>query len=271
MTRISDRIFNEVCLDERITDGIFKMDNATHMDALRDYFVKRGITKEAAVHVTNRMVEGKYPERQAYNRDGILVTFPTPQHKSKAIARGTHFEKNPIPQAQQPQVEEPEPKQAPPGSNPEPGERPNDDADKEEDTNDEEDDDIGGGSGGGHGGGGGSGGGEGSVFQGDKQLEVEPPRGQDAPEPPPAPAQPEVPPLPRTPERVAAEKEIVKQILSTDDTTLSNIGGPIKVNELTESELNEYLKRHQLRELYKRADEWGFREAIKFLTPYVKP
>jgi hypothetical protein len=43
----------------------------------------------------NKMLEGKYPERQAYNTNGILVTFPTPEYKQKAIARGTHFEENP--------------------------------------------------------------------------------------------------------------------------------------------------------------------------------
>jgi hypothetical protein len=41
------------------------------------------------------VTEGKYPERQAYNADGLLVTFPTPEYKQRAIARGTHFEKNP--------------------------------------------------------------------------------------------------------------------------------------------------------------------------------
>ena len=43
----------------------------------------------------NKMLEGKYPERQAYNSNGILVTFPTPEYKQKAIQRGTHFEENP--------------------------------------------------------------------------------------------------------------------------------------------------------------------------------
>lgn len=97
MSNILDRVFAEVCLDKRITDGIFKMEEAVHMDALRDYFIRRGIAKEAAIHVTNRMIEGKYPLRQAYNKDGILCTFPTPQYKARAIARGTHFEKNPVP------------------------------------------------------------------------------------------------------------------------------------------------------------------------------
>ena len=258
MSNLLDRVFNEVCLDERVSDGVFKMEEASHMDALRDYFLKKGVAKEAAVHVTNRMVEGKFPERQAYNRDGILVTFPTPQHKARAIARGSHFEKNPVPQAQQQQdAAKEEPKQAPPGSKPEPGELPADDDKKDVADDDDEDDEKGGG-------GGGMGGEkEPTIFQGDKQLAVEPPRGEDAPEPPPQPAAPAVPPAPRTPQRVAAEKEVTRRILSTDDTTLSNIGGPLNVNE--------DLQRHQLRELYKKADEWGFREAVKFLTPFVKP
>ena len=266
MSNILDRVFLEISLDERITDGIFRMDEAAHMDALRDYFVRKGITKEASIHVTNRMIEGKYPLRQVYNKDGILCTFPTPQHKQRAIARGTHSEKNPVPQVQQQRdaAKEEEPKQAPPGSKPEPGELPPDDDEDEKDT-DKDEDEEGGDKGGGHGGGmgGGSGGGskEPTIFQGDKQSAVEPPRGEERPEPPPVPPSPTVPPSPRTPERVAAEKEVTKQILGTDDTKLSNIADP----------LSENIMRHQLRELYKKADEWGFREAVKFLTPHVKP
>ena len=54
-----------------------------------------GLALNDVLHVHNRIIEGRYPERQAYNKDGLLVTFPTPQHKAKAIARGTHFEKDP--------------------------------------------------------------------------------------------------------------------------------------------------------------------------------
>ena len=267
MSNILDRVFNDVCLDERVSDGIFKMDESAHMDALRDYFVKRGITREAAISVTNRMVEGKFPERQAFNRDGILVTFPTPQHKARAIARGTHFEKNPIPQTQQQRdsAKQEEPKQAPPGSNPEPGELPPDDTkaddtDMNDDNDDEDGGSLGGSHGGGHSSGGGDGAGGGSVFQGDKSLEVEPPRGA-AIDQPPQPPQPMVAPAPRTPQRIAAEKEVVRRIFATDDTTPSNVGGPIGVNESKQQQ--------QLRELYKKADELGLDEAVKFLTPYI--
>lgn len=252
MSNILDRVFNEVCLDERITDGIFQMENATHMDALRDYFVKKGVTKEAAIGVTNRMLEGKYPERQAYNKDGILVTFPTPQHKARAIARGTHFEKNPVPQVQQAKAQEPEePKQAPPGSKPEPGELPPDEEPEKDKDDDDDDEGPKGGGGGGK---------EPTIFQGGKELEVEPPRGEEPLQKPPQAPAPTVPPAPRTPERIAAEKEVVKQIMATDDTALSNVANPVSEEQ-----------RRQLRELYKKADEMGLREAVKFLTPIVKP
>jgi hypothetical protein len=63
---------------------------------MREYLISKGIPEAAAVDFTNRVVEGgKHPERQAYNKNGILVTFPTPQHKQNAIRRGTHFEKDP--------------------------------------------------------------------------------------------------------------------------------------------------------------------------------
>jgi hypothetical protein len=90
-----DDILNKICIDERIIDGIFSLDNDFHLDILEEYLVKGGISTNNATIVRNKVVEGKYPERQAYNKDGLLVTFPTPEYKQKAIARGTHFEENP--------------------------------------------------------------------------------------------------------------------------------------------------------------------------------
>src|ERR1035437_6294031 len=125
MSQLIEKILRDISIDDRIPDGIFRVENDTHMGVLRDYFIKHGLTQEAATHVTNRMTEGKYPQRQAFNKNGILCTFPTPQYKAKAIARGTHFEKNPMPQVQQQRnAEKEEPTQAPHGSNPEPGEVP---------------------------------------------------------------------------------------------------------------------------------------------------
>jgi hypothetical protein len=92
-----DQLLNEVSLDDRVTDGIFDMSNNTHMDVLRETLSDNyGMVLNDVKEIHNRMVEGKYPERQAYNRDGLLVTFPTPAHKQRAIQRGTHFEQNPV-------------------------------------------------------------------------------------------------------------------------------------------------------------------------------
>lgn len=249
MSNVLDRVFAEVCLDERISDGVFRMDEESHMEALRDYFLKKGIAREAVVHVTNRMVEGRFPDRQAYRKeDGILVTWPSPQHKQKAMQKtpGKYTEQNPNPNKDS----KPEQKTAPPGSKPEPGEVPssqgksqpsgpkstpkddNEEGDGEEKTP--------------------------NIFSGDNQLAVEPPQSAATPQAPPkAPSQLQ---SPRTPERIAAEKEIVQQIMKTDDTVLSNVADPI-----TEE------CRHQLNELYKKAYEMGFKEAVTFLTKYVKP
>ena len=93
--RILDKILNEVSLDARVKDGVFNIEENDHMDALREYLGSKGLDEESIREFTNRVLEGKYPERQAYNANGILVTFPTPEYKADAIKAGTHFEKDP--------------------------------------------------------------------------------------------------------------------------------------------------------------------------------
>jgi hypothetical protein len=96
MSKVIDRILAEICLDERLPDGIFDLSNNVHMDVLRENLQDHmGLSLNDALEIHNKMLEGKYPERQAYNKDGLLVTFPTPQHKAKAIQRGSHFEQDP--------------------------------------------------------------------------------------------------------------------------------------------------------------------------------
>lgn len=94
-TRLIDKILSEVSLDPRIHDGIFSLEENDHMDILREYLVSRGIDESSVIEFCNKVLEGKYPERQAYNKNGILVTFPTPEYKKNAIAAGTHFEQDP--------------------------------------------------------------------------------------------------------------------------------------------------------------------------------
>ena len=248
MSQIIEKILRDVSLDERISDGIFQLENVDHMDALRDYFVKHGLTQEAAIHVTNRMTEGRFPERQAYRtEDGILVTWPSTALRNKKMHEepGKYTLQKPL--------------NAPKPAKPEPPEK-KEPAEKEIPEEPAGDEDVptkpspnlfGGGGGGGS-----------KIQQGDKELEIEPPMGMDteAPKTSPAPAAPTPPPAPRTPERVAAEKEVVKQIMATDDHALANITPP----------MSEECKR-QLHELYNKADQLGFCEAITFLTPFVKP
>lgn len=245
MSHVIDRIFAEVCLDERVSDGIFKLDEEEHMNALRDYFVKKGFSNEQAVHVTNRMVEGKYPERQAYNKDGVLVTFPTPQHKAKAISRGTHFEKNPNPQAAAAEKQKEAGADEGPKKNvglnmPAPDKKETEDADDEEEDSEKSSGDDG----------------DKKVTQGDKELDIAPPQAK-APEPPPQ--APVVPQTPQTPERIAAQKAVVQQMMSTDNTNMDNIAAP-----LTEACVN------QLKQLLKTGEGMGLAEACAFLKRYVK-
>lgn len=90
-----DNLLNKICLDERIQNGIFSFENNDHIEVLKEELIKYNISTNDVLNTINRILEGKYPERQAYNKDGLLVTFPTPEYKQRAIQRGTHFEKNP--------------------------------------------------------------------------------------------------------------------------------------------------------------------------------
>jgi hypothetical protein len=94
-SKIFEKVLNDISIDPRISDGVFDMSKNEHMDVLRDYLIGKGIEETCVHEFCNIVVEGKYPERQAYNANGILVTFPTPQYKKEAIARGTHFENDP--------------------------------------------------------------------------------------------------------------------------------------------------------------------------------
>jgi hypothetical protein len=92
---VSDFLLSELCLDNRVEDGTFDIFNNDHMDVLREKLVEMGIPKSEVVELANKVTEGKYPERQAYNANGILVTFPNPEYKQRALRRKTHFEEDP--------------------------------------------------------------------------------------------------------------------------------------------------------------------------------
>ena len=93
---ISDALL-ETCLDTRIDDGIINLTNYDHTQVLAEYLYGKGIDLSLVVEIINNVVarEGKFPERQAYNKEGWLVTFPSTEYKSAAIKRGTHFASDP--------------------------------------------------------------------------------------------------------------------------------------------------------------------------------
>jgi hypothetical protein len=242
MRNIDESFLNSVLLDwsANSEEGIPSLDEQG-VESLYNSLISNGLNEEDAYGVASVIAEkGKHPERQAYNKNGLLVTFPTPEYKARAIAKGTHFEKNPkvgqsnlfgggqqapnqaappatgnasvsspmdagssaLPKSdtQQPQTP-PAQKEVPePGSPGTPAAPPP--------------------------GGTTTGGSTSTPAQG--QLATEPiqPVAQPANvSPPPAPPAP--PPVQKTPEEIEAEKEVIKQILNTGDTlpTLPGVGG----------------------------------------------
>jgi len=94
--RIIEKVLNDVFVDPRISDGIFDIKNNEHVGYLCEYLINKDIEPEIVYEFCDLLLEkGKYPRRQAYNANGILVTFPTPEYKTRAIRAGTHFENDP--------------------------------------------------------------------------------------------------------------------------------------------------------------------------------
>ncbi len=89
-------IINDICCDGRIKDGIFDFKNQEHVFVLQEYLEKAGCDVNYVVEKTANLFEaGRFPERQAYNKDGILVTFPSKEYRDRAVNKGTHFAENP--------------------------------------------------------------------------------------------------------------------------------------------------------------------------------
>lgn len=97
MKNIIDKILLNVCLDERIENGLVDFTNETHLRVLAENLFENGMNgAEVANVMTNiTLQDGKYPDRQAFNKEGWLVTFPSPVYKMAAIKKGTHYETDP--------------------------------------------------------------------------------------------------------------------------------------------------------------------------------
>lgn len=89
-------VLNDVCCDNRIKNGTIDLKNPDHVFVLQEYLEKYGYDIDLVVERTAMLFEkGRFPERQAYNADGILVTFPNKQYRDRAVRKGTHFAENP--------------------------------------------------------------------------------------------------------------------------------------------------------------------------------
>ena len=89
-------LINDICCDSRIKNGTFDMTNTDHVFILQEYLEKYGNDINTIVDKTASLFEaGRFPERQAYNKDGILVTFPSKEYRDRAVNKGTHFAENP--------------------------------------------------------------------------------------------------------------------------------------------------------------------------------
>ncbi len=84
-------IVAEAALDNRISDGIIDLKNTEHIQVIAEVLYDM-CEDERTVNefVTTFIEEGKYPERQAFNREGWLVTFPSKEYRDAAIKKGTH-------------------------------------------------------------------------------------------------------------------------------------------------------------------------------------
>lgn len=91
-----ESIINDVCCDDRIKDGTLRLENPEHVFVLQEYLEKAGYNINEIVAKTAKLfIEGRFPDRQAYNKDGILVTFPSKEYRTRAVDKGTHFAENP--------------------------------------------------------------------------------------------------------------------------------------------------------------------------------
>jgi len=222
MESLFDYILSEVSIDQRVTDGIFNMENNNHMDVLYEYFVNHGLSEIESLKITNGMVEGKFPDRQAFSiNSGRTTTFSSKEKRDAAIKSGTHTLKEPA----KPKVTEPSEK---PLSIPSKNE-PNDEEPQQPKH-------------------------EPNIFQNGHQLAVEPIGGKsqdiDVDKPSVTPNQPQ------TPNQVAATKQVVKQIIGGDNTTLSNLVPPLNLKE-------------ELSILLKEANRLNLKEAVTFLIDHL--
>ena len=95
-TNAIEEIISDAALDSRISDGIVNLKNSEHIQVIAEVMYNRDIDVDIINEFVERfMEEGKHPDRQAYNKDGWLVTFPSAEYKKAALKKGTHYPSDP--------------------------------------------------------------------------------------------------------------------------------------------------------------------------------
>ena len=99
MKKLTDIIYEsivDVCLSNVVENGIFDPHETSHLHSLIERLENVGLDEKTICEAINALTkEGKYPDRQAFNKEGWLVTFPTPEHRAAAIKKRTHFSSDP--------------------------------------------------------------------------------------------------------------------------------------------------------------------------------
>jgi hypothetical protein len=84
-------IISEAALDARIPDGMVDLKNIEHIQVVAEVMYNTFENEEIVNEFINAFInEGKYPDRQAFNKEGWLVTFPSKEYRDAAIKKGTH-------------------------------------------------------------------------------------------------------------------------------------------------------------------------------------
>jgi hypothetical protein len=97
ISKLIEELVTECECDSRIESGVFDVYSAEHLVVLSEHMVGCGISESIVEDVIESMAigEGKYPERQAYNKEGWLVTFPSKEYRDAAINKKTHYSSDP--------------------------------------------------------------------------------------------------------------------------------------------------------------------------------
>jgi hypothetical protein len=86
-----DYVISEASLDARISDGMLNLSNTEHIEVVAETMHKICDDDQLVTEFIKTILnEGKYPDRQAYNKEGWLVTFPSKEYRDAAIKKGTH-------------------------------------------------------------------------------------------------------------------------------------------------------------------------------------